>query len=497
MSREIELKFDIAPGFGDIVQQAPFLGGQPPEQRDQAAVYFDTAAGDLRKAGFSLRIRRSGERWTQTVKHKPDSAAGMFDRQEWEWPVDGFDLDFDALEKTPLATLLNKKLRKKLGPLITTAVHRSLWRIARDGSEIELTLDEGAISGGGRTASVAELEIELRKGDPAALFALADALADTVPLRLGVLSKAERGYAIAQGKLGKAVKSEPIRLDPAMNVAQAFAATAYSCLRHFRLNEALLEQADAEALHQVRVGMRRLRSAFSLFRSVISDAAFDGLREEIRWFTNRLGAARDIDVVAQGLPSGKKPKKGEEIVRERLGEARDHAYADVMEALESDRFRAMMLNLLRWIEIGEWRSRPKAAKPLPPFAARQLGKRWRKIRAEGAMLSELDEESRHCLRIDIKKMRYSAEFLSGLQTGDEAVSRKTEFIAALETLQEQLGLLNDAVTGREVLSSLELESREEKKFALSLIPEEVSRRQSITAAREAYEMLLRTADYWS
>jgi inorganic triphosphatase YgiF len=488
MTRETELKFDVPRGCGERLRSAGILDGVEPEERDQAAVYFDTSDGLLRKAGFSLRIRRSGDAFIQTAKHKTDSAAGMFDRQEWECEVPGLELDLAALKQTPLAKLLGKKLKSDLVPLIRTSVRRTTWRLARNGDQIELTLDQGEISGGGSTGAVDEMEVELRRGRPRALFDLAQEIAAVVPLRLGVLSKAERGYAIANGTLGKSAKAEPIRLNPEMTTAQGFASVAYACLRHFRLNEAvLLEKPDPDALHQVRVAMRRLRSSFSLFRSVIADGAFDGLREEIRWFTDQLGEARNLDVLAKRM----RGKKGKGEVREKLEEARDAAYRTVAEALQSDRFRTTMLALVRWIEIGKWRSRPKAERPLAPFAARQLGKRWRRIKSEGALLAELDPESRHRLRIDIKKMRYSAEFLAGLQTGRQAGTKRAAFIDALEALQEQLGELNDAVTGRELLGRLPIDAQSGKE--LFKAPDE---RRAIASAQEAYRRLVKSADYW-
>lgn len=496
VTREIELKFDVSRGARDALDRSGLLAGCAPEARDQAAVYYETEAGDLRRAGFSLRIRRSGDRYVQTAKHKPDSSAGMFERSEWESAVPGFELDFDALAGTPLAGLLTEKRRSKLVPLIRTEVHRTSWMIARGQTQVELTLDEGEIEAGRATVPVDELELELWRGPPSVLFAIADELANILPLRLGVLSKAERGFALARGKLGRAAKADLIRLDAQMSIAEAAAAVAYSCLRHFRLNESvLIERADAAALHQVRVAMRRLRSSFSLFRSVLADAKFETLRGEIRWLTDQLGEARNIDVLAQRLATAKHDKKRREPPAS-LTQAREEAYAAVMEALGSERFRRLMLALIRWLEIGNWRAQPDARKAVPEFAVRQLGRRWRKIKAAGALLRELDEESLDFLRIDVKKMRYSSEFLAGLFAGEAAEARQAEFIAALEDMQEELGTLNDDVTGRELIARLNLPEHQSKRLQRALKGEGKSRAGTIAAAEEAFGRLLRTAEYW-
>lgn len=494
MSREIELKFDVAPGAADILKRSGLLAHTSPERRDQAAVYYDTEAGDLRRAGFSLRIRRSGDRHIQTAKHKADSAAGMFERSEWESPVPGFDLDFDALAETPLAAVLTKKRRRKLKPVVRTDVHRTTWQMVRGQTQIELTLDEGAIEAGEAGVPVHELELELRRGPASVLFTLADEIADILPLRIGVLSKAERGFALGQGRLGRAVKAEPIRLRPEMTVGEAAVAVGHSCLRHFRLNEAaLVERADPEALHQLRVSMRRLRSALVLFRSVAADSKFEALREEIRWFAGELDEARDLDVLAQRLAAGKAKR---DSLPAAVSEARAGAYARVEEALSSERLRRLLLGLVRWLEIGNWRSRDEAKKPIRPFAARALGKRWRKIRSEGALLRELDDERLHALRISIKKMRYAAEFFSGLYLLGEVAGRQEGFIAALERLQDDLGALNDCVTGRELVARLDLPEPEAARAAALIATGEGSRDALIGSAEQAYARLLRAPDYW-
>ncbi len=257
MAREIELKLDLDAGSGDRIRSVPLIQSVEPSLGELNAIYFDSKAGLLRRAGFSLRIRRSGDRFIQTVKRQEEAAAGLFDRAEWEWDVHGFKVDFDAIEETPLGPFLGKKQRKHLLPLIRTDVTRTTWMLGEDGTRIELTLDEGTIAGGDAETPVAEVEIELIQGDPGALFGIADEIARTAPVRIGVLSKSERGYRLAEGALAKAAKAEPLRLTREMNVAEGFAAIAYSCLRHFRLNEdQVLETRDPAALHQARVAMR-------------------------------------------------------------------------------------------------------------------------------------------------------------------------------------------------------------------------------------------------
>jgi inorganic triphosphatase YgiF len=500
MSREIELKLELEEGSAEALKRHPMLGGNPLKSADQLSTYFDTPDHLLRTAGFSLRVRQSSGRFVQTVKQSDSASAGLFDRPEWEEEIDGSDIDFEMIARTPLGELLGKKQRKRLKPLIRVEVRRSTWELDHCGSRIELILDEGMVTGGKSSQIIAEVELELQKGEPSHLIDAARALVEALPLRLGVLTKAGRGYALADGKLGKLVKAEPVHLKAEMNAADGFAAIAYACLRHFRLNEGLvLESRDPGALHQARVAMRRLRSAFTLFRPVIADERHEELREEVRWFTNQLGDARNIDVLLKRFSSGGKGGAGDRL-RERLRAERENAYDQVMEALGSQRLRMMMLELVAWIETGKWRNdNGMAALPLAEFASGRLDKRWRKVKKGGAALTQPEAEPRHQLRIEIKKLRYAVEFLASLTKDKEAIAKQERFVSALEEMQEQLGELNDVETARILLSNLlgdEASDADLMRFANRRLESPQTEGEQIAAAQRAHSELLEIGRYW-
>jgi inorganic triphosphatase YgiF len=497
-SREIELKLELEPGGSAILTGHPLLSGGPAKATDQVSTYFDTGEGDVRAAGFSLRVREARGRFIQTVKQSAGPAAGLFDRPEWEREIASGEVDFDAAAETPLGPVLGKKLRKRFRPLIRVEVRRSLWDLSRDGSEIELILDEGTVSGGGNGHQIAEIELELKDGEPAALIHLARELGRAAPLRLGVLTKAERGYRLADGSAGKVLKAEPIELRPEMSAAEGFAAIAYACLRHFRLNEDLVvAKRDPGALHQARVAMRRLRSAFTLFRPAIADEAYQQLREEVRWFTDQLGDARNLDVLLKRFGS----QKGNEAERlkDRLGKEREAAYAQVLNALASERLRMLMIDLVGWIETGSWREANDMARlPLPDYGRVQLDKRWRKVKKGGKALGQLDPEPRHQLRIEVKKLRYAVEFLASLTRGEAALQRQKQFVAALEEMQEELGELNDIETARTLLENL-LPGAEDAAlvdYARGRLEPAESEHVQLFAAQKAHAVLLDAGRFW-
>jgi inorganic triphosphatase YgiF len=291
--REIELKLELEPGSADRLRAA--LGAPPARVERLLSIYFDTPEGALRKAGFSLRVRRAGERFIQTVKQDAGEVAGLFDRPEWEWDVPGAEPDLELAARTPLGETLGKKVRRKLRPLVRSEMCRTTWLLDRDGSALEVTLDEGEVGGGAAAQTIAELEIELKRGAAPALLGFAIDLAGDLPLRLGVLTKAERGWALADGSLRRPLKATRVKLDADMSAAEGFAAIAAACLRQFRWNEELVvETCDPTALHQARVAMRRLRSAFSLFRPVIVDEDFPQLARRCAGSPTSLGDARNL-----------------------------------------------------------------------------------------------------------------------------------------------------------------------------------------------------------
>ena len=489
MAHEVELKFDVEPGGVEAIRAAPILTAAAPDVQMLETVYFDTKDGALRRAGISLRVRRAGGRYIQTAKRKRGPAAGFFVRQEWEAEVAGFAVDRAALKSPAVNKVLETIEPKALKPLIRTRFRRTAWMIEHKSSRIEVVLDEGSVVSGKAETPLRELELELKEGKPRALFALAEEIGRAAPLRLGVLTKAERGYALAERRLGRAAKAEPVDLALPGTEADAFRAVAHGCLRHYRLNEiVLLTGPDAESLHQARIALRRLRSAFSLFRPTARGRDYQHLREELGWFAGQFGDARNLDV----LLSGQAGLAGEDLLHTRLIKARAKAYDKVGAALRSERARALMLHLALWVETGPWRFRERASRDPAPLAAHQLERQWRKVRRHKIRLARLDAKARHQLRIDVKKMRYSAEFLASLWTKKPKLGQRDRMIAALKDLQERLGDLNDAEAAEAMAARLAPGLR----GSADRIMRRAFAEEGIAAAEEAMARAEAAAGYW-
>ena len=444
--RELELKLEIEPDGSDALIDHPLLRDTVGGPRQTHSVYYDTKKKALHRAGVSLRVRRTGDLYVQTVKANGKASAGLFDRAEWEELIAGPAPELDRVRN--LTSVLDKEtVRAGLNPVFETLIERRTGLLDWQGARIEVVIDRGTVVAGKRREPVLEVELELVDGPPQALFDLARALQSAAPLRLGVLTKSERGARLAQPRADQAVKAEKVTLLPAMTVAEAFQVIAFACLRHFRSNEPRVAAArDVEALHQSRVALRRLRSALSLFKPILAIPATERFREELRDLSNKLGEARNLDVLLARRSEALAPG-----ARQRLVEERTRAYDEVIKALRSSKVRTMMLDLVEWIALADFVGchasvRSGADSSLRPFATKVLRRFWKKVKRGGRDLATLDDEARHALRISSKKLRYATEFFAALY--DEGAERRDKFITQLEELQDDLGELNDLATER-------------------------------------------------
>lgn len=186
-NREIELKFLLDAAAAEAV-----LAALPPGEtivKDLIAIYYDTADHALSRAGFGLRVRRSGEKRTQTLKSALGDDGG---RDEWDWPVASDTPDMALLATTPAPVGADAVLE----PQFTVRSRRTIRLVQEGDSEIELVVDDAEVSAGDRRDAFLELELELKSGAPAALNRLAERLSAVATLTPSSVTKAERGFAL-------------------------------------------------------------------------------------------------------------------------------------------------------------------------------------------------------------------------------------------------------------------------------------------------------------
>jgi len=455
--REIEIKFELPESDLGRLTRGPFMRAASSASRRSAknlvSVYFDTPKQMLRKRGLSLRVRRIDRRFVQTVKQNGTQSDGLFARGEWESPIAGNEPDLDAARGTALEPLIGRKLRRQLRPLFETRVHRQVYPITRGDSEIEITVDRGNIKAADQTAPLSEVELELKQGDTAALFAVARTLAEESSARLAIRSKAERGYALIEGETARAVKAGPVDLAPDIDQQTAFQIIARTCLHQLLANEAALQSDTANAVHEMRVAIRRMRAAISLFSQMLAGQQTEAMKSKLKWIAKQLGPARELDVfverVVKRVEADGSAGAGLQSVSRNIRSRRQSAFGGVETAVASAHYRDIVLDASEWIEAGDWTqntddfARALRERPIAAAAVEELRRRSRKIRKKGAHLAELDQRRRHKLRVSVKKLRYAADFLAGAFPGKKSTRRREKFIAKLKNMQDALGDLND------------------------------------------------------
>ncbi len=456
---EAELKLLLSPTDAPRLKDHHLLkrwGLKRPYTRVFENRYFDTPELTLASQGIALRLRSSGQRWWQTLKAGNISLAGLHTRSEWELPVAGPRLEWARLlamlpaDAPWAAQLARVDLRRRLAPRVYTRFKRRIWNLETPGGDrIECALDLGEIEAAGQRLPIAEVELELKHGKIYALHELALALTSDLPLRLGALGKAERGYALLAPRAVGAVGAGDIELDPAGGIGAALAAIVAGCLAQIEANEPGLSQfEDPECLHQTRVGLRRLRAALKLFTPFA--ALPEAWASEVRWAAGVLGPARDGYVLAEGtlarLPG---TATGGELacLRDR---ARAYAATKQREAL----LAFDLVRHARWrIAVMAWalkqQERP-SSESLEAWAWRVIGGLVRRLNRRARNMQAASAQQRHAARIAAKQLRYALEFFSPLldqSAGSRAVRR-------LARLQDALGLINDAAVARRLLAEL-------------------------------------------
>ena len=265
--------------------------------------------------------------------------------------------------------------------------------------------------------------------------------------------KAERGYSLHRGERAAPVKAKPAALSVRMSVNEAFRAVLWASLGHLQANErGALEGEDPEYLHQMRVALRRLRSAFGVFSPPLARPVTAAAAGELKWLAGALAPARDWDVfMTETLP----PIAAEFGTQGELGafsarceKLRRYANGRARRALRSPRYRRLTLSLAAWLVSERWRTELDADRrlafgaPVADFAAAVLEKRYGQARKRGRKLAGLTTAELHRLRIAIKKYRYAADFFAGLYERKPA----RQALKRLARLQDILGAMNDAVT---------------------------------------------------
>ena len=464
--REIKLHVPTA----SQAEIARFLRAAKARRITLQAKYFDTPTRELANAGIALRIRKEGRRWVQTVKAPGTDAVS---RIELNHIRSAPELDLTLYTGTAIEPALSA-LKGPLCLRYETRVTRMVLPLEADGNTVEIAYDLGSLFAGELELPISEVEFEYVCGDPARMFSLAQEWIQKFSLILDLRSKSERGDALASlalntsldangqtvvstvsgpnmASLFRARRAKAVTMKPRFSITEAYLACLNECLTQIIHNSAYAAGVDTgnasaslhiEYTHQLRVGIRRLRSCLKLFSGLVPGIAPNDM-VVLRKAFNLLGMARDGDVVAlvvqprlklAGLPDIRMPRHSEK------GPSASVVVSD-------PELQSTLVNLMAgMVQLSDQHhgQTPQDAQPdmAKPVLVKKLTGWLGKICKKGSKFSELSIDAQHGLRKDVKCLRYCLDFTNDLLTK----SNIDNIRKVLELAQEDLGELNDLYT---------------------------------------------------
>ena len=308
------------------------------------------------------------------------------------------------------------------------------------------------------------------------------------------------------------LRAAPIDLAGDLSTCAGLQTIGRACLKQIVGNAPAVIEGEPEGVHQMRVGLRRLRAAMSLFAALLHDPESAAIKKQLKWLVGELGPAREFDVLIGRVVTPAKKRASRRwsgipgLVRALL-EQREQALAKAQKSVTSARFRKLTLELEAWLEGGHWMHsdddlvRDRGHTPIEVFAAEQLTRRRRKVCKERRPFGQMDAPSRHRMRIQTKKLRYAAEFFASLFPGKQVSKRKKKFLAALERLQDSLGELNDIAVDERIITDIGIRRRRsdtQRAFATGLLTgrEDARLDAAMATATEAYAELVEAKPFW-
>lgn len=440
------------------------------------STYYDTENQDLRLAGVFLRIRRDGKRLIQTVK-LPAIGGSAFTRREYEIELASPVINRKHLRKVLPGNIRKAVSKKALEARFTTRFIRRKRLLPKASPVAEAVLDIGEIVTSDAVEPISEVEFEIVKTNGASGIAeLADICLEFLgraPAEIAAESKASRGFRLADGSGPEPVTGRIPLIGPSMPLPATILTLMRQGFSQFVGNiPAVRNPAPPRSIHQMRVGLRRLRSTLSAFRPVLSmDRNAAPLVREMKALFSMLGDVRDSDVFLADTLPGVDEKLLTAGIRDALEDAtakhRARALARVQDHIASAQFARFVVRLAAWIESEAWL---RSGRPIDrllhtrtarDYASTRLDLLHAKLLKRGGKARRKDITAWHEARIAAKKLRYTSEpLLSALAPPEK---RANAYKASLKNLQDVLGSLNDIETLRSFVAILVDEAPDSEK----------------------------------
>ena len=374
-----------------------------------------------------------------------------------------------------------------------------------DGQPVTVTVAKGMLRAVTETRPAARLWLS---GEEQAVRAAAMLIAEGSSIAVPLVSLAADGIALATGQGCSARHQGPPALPAtALNVADAFGHILGHLIDVILANApvaATMDHRAPEAVHQMRVAVRRARSAVSVFRPALPEGVLDAVNDRLKGLGERLGPTRDWDVfVAETAPAIGEAMPDEARL-DRLIAAAERRRLACLKALAAylsgADFQRLGIELAWFVAARFWHApvvvpdqAPSPPPDLPAFAASVLRHRWKKLVALGKRIEELDIPALHGVRLRAKRARYAAEMFSTLYPGKPS----QRFVRRLGVLQQRLGVLNDGAVASHLLAELGGASGRHA-YASGIVIGFLAARAARTRPRivDAFERFRRQPAYW-
>ncbi|WP_068086867.1 CYTH and CHAD domain-containing protein [Polycladidibacter stylochi] len=495
--QEIELKFSLSSATLDAIYSAPAPEGfQVTKQATQqlCSRYYDSQDHQLRKASMTLRTRDKDGDFLQTIKQGGGVRAGLSNTTEIEHALTENLPDFTLISDIELRSFLEKVDGGDQGPLrpiFETRITRRKWLLTTAGEEItvEVALDQGHACTDTAQTPIVEMELELKKGPPEALYHIAKELLGQHPFMFSTLNKAAIGYQLTQGNAPEQGYPPQTTIGVKLNETDrayiSLQEMLQNCLSQISSNRmAVLSHEDPSGPHQMRVGLRRLRSLLQAGKSYFPEEIRQRFDRDAQLIATALGNLRDLDVLIADIIVPAQPSLPEDLTAAPLltaiEQAREETRREVRSLLKSTEVNHFLLDLARFCYVLEpvctrfvshqetsdhftHKQLKKLTKSNSKLAAAALRKTWSNVSKKAQELQSLTEEQRHDLRKALKKLRYSLEFFQSLYPKQSTQT----FRGQLKKLQDIFGYLNDVAMAERLLA-LQL-SRTSDTAKLSLV----------------------------
>jgi triphosphatase len=386
METEIEIKFLFNSQFeSELYQQINAQGFISNKTQMLQNVYFDTDNRLLREMDMGLRVRSCDGRSVQTIKTAGRVIGGLHQRPEYNEPIEGVKPELARFNEKIWPTNCDiKKLEETLLPIFSTDFIRQTWLVEMDDDTlIEVAYDRGFIETAQGKIDISEVELELIKGDETKLFIFGNKIAELPEVRLGNVSKAQRGYMLMNNTSFAVKPLEPSPITATMSIQQALLTNIQHGLKHIQYHEnCYVESCQHSALRELFVGIKFIHQNLTLFKEQFPDLHDQEWVDDLHWLARSFSWVDTRQVYHRllkdkGYYLRKLPKlKG---LLDNI-KALDNALPDkekVLELLNSTRYCQFVLTLTKWLiffEKSTFSSEKKYA--IESFSEQCLSQSW-------------------------------------------------------------------------------------------------------------------------